>query len=141
MTDSPARLEIDDQGGYFFCNTLIITFHIDDCSCFRGLGLNPLPGRFGIFTAVVFMMHYLGEVLGIIFMGIFQQPGVANSVTALVLAIAGLISSGFVRYVLVSCIQWSHHGLISCFEISSKFHSFMRIYQQRPIAISTSKHQ
>ena len=65
----------------------------------RGLGLNPAPGRFGIFTAVVFMMHYLGEVLAVIFMGIFRQEAVVNSVTALVLAIAGLISSGFVRYV------------------------------------------
>lgn len=43
-------------------------------------------------------MSLVGEMLGVIFMGVFSNPSVASSVTALILAISGLISSGFLVY-------------------------------------------
>ena len=66
--------------------------------CFRAIGLYPEARRYGIYWAVILIMHYTGEIVGVIFMGVFNNPAVTNSTVALIFAIAGLISSGFLRY-------------------------------------------
>ena len=43
------------------------------------------------------MMHLVGEMIGVALMGVFHNPNVANSIAALILAISGLIASGFLR--------------------------------------------
>ncbi|ELT88926.1 hypothetical protein CAPTEDRAFT_142325 [Capitella teleta] len=78
----------------------ILPFHFVSSAVFSSIvywaiGLYPDAKRFGIYYSVVMMMHYIGEMLGVIFMGIFKSTSVATSVTGLVLAISGLIASGF----------------------------------------------
>ena len=58
----------------------------------------PSADRFGIFTLLVFMLHYWGEILTVACLGMFMNPNLANSVAALLQSAAVIIASGYVRY-------------------------------------------
>ncbi|KAJ8308060.1 hypothetical protein KUTeg_012934 [Tegillarca granosa] len=60
-------------------------------------GLYPEWSRFGIYYAVVFVTHFIGEIMTVGTMGVFLNPQMANTITALVLSASILYASGFLR--------------------------------------------
>lgn len=62
------------------------------------MGLHPEAASFGYFFAVVIAPHIVGELLTLVFLGVIQNPNVANGGIVL-LTIAGVLAgSGLVRY-------------------------------------------
>ena len=66
---------------------------------FRVTGLYGSWGRFAIYYATVFVLHFIGEIMTIGVMGVFSNPQIANSTSALILSASVLIATGFLRYV------------------------------------------
>lgn len=53
--------------------------------------------KFAIHIAVVFVLHLVGELLTVAMMGVFRNPQLANTTTALIFTASGLVASGFLR--------------------------------------------
>ncbi|KAL5008328.1 hypothetical protein ScPMuIL_013909 [Solemya velum] len=60
-------------------------------------GMHPSLDRFCIYTAIVTILHFCGEVVTLGIMAIFMNPHLANSISAVILTTSGLIASGFIR--------------------------------------------
>ncbi|XP_013402842.1 ATP-binding cassette sub-family G member 5 [Lingula anatina] len=71
-------------------------------------GLQPDPKLYAMHAATVFFLHYSGEIMTVILLGMMQNPRVASSIVALILTISGLIAPGFLRTVssMPEIIQW-----------------------------------
>ena len=57
----------------------------------------PEAERFWIFFAMCVVQHYLGELLTIISLAIFQNVGVAQSAGTLILSVCAMIGPGLIR--------------------------------------------
>jgi hypothetical protein len=57
----------------------------------------PSADRFGLYCLVIFLLQFWGEMLCVTCMGIFMNPNLANSVTALLQAASVVIASGFLK--------------------------------------------
>ena len=66
---------------------------------YRVTGLYSSFGRFAIYYATVFVLHFIGEIMTIGVMGIFSNPQIANSISAFIQTASVLIATGFLRYV------------------------------------------
>ncbi|KAL3872733.1 hypothetical protein ACJMK2_035937 [Sinanodonta woodiana] len=77
-------------------------------------GLYPTAERFGLYTATIFFLQLWGETLTVLFLGIFLDPNLANSTTALIQTAAAVIASGLLKNVatLVKPLEWLSWGFI-----------------------------
>ena len=66
---------------------------------YRGTGLYGSWGRFAIYYATVFVLHFIGEIMAVGVMGVFSNPQIANTTSALILSASVLIATGFLRFV------------------------------------------
>ena len=66
-------------------------------SC-RGCGLYPEASRFFIFCAVIGIIHYTGEIITVLFLALFTEPPLAQSVITLTFACTSLLATGLLRY-------------------------------------------
>ena len=70
----------------------------EQAGCFlRSTGMYPEADRFAMHVAVTVCLHLSGELLTVATMGVFQNPQLANTTTALLLTASGLVASGFLR--------------------------------------------
>ncbi|KAL5008818.1 hypothetical protein ScPMuIL_014399 [Solemya velum] len=71
-------------------------------------GMNPYLDRFGIYTAVVVIIHFCGEIVTVGIMGMFRSPHVANSISTMILACSGLFASGMLRSLgsMLDILKW-----------------------------------
>lgn len=65
----------------------------------RVTGLHPSWSRFAIYYATIFVLHFIGEIMTVGVMGVFFNPQIANSTSALILSASVLIATGFLRHV------------------------------------------
>ena len=66
---------------------------------YRVTGLYGSWGRFAIYYATVFVLHFIGEIMAVGVMGVFNNPQIANTTSALILSASVLIATGFLRFV------------------------------------------
>ena len=64
----------------------------------RVTGLYPLWSKFAIYYAVVFVLHFIGEIMTVGCMGVFMNSRIANSTITLILTASLLFASGLLRY-------------------------------------------
>lgn len=71
------------------------------CVClfflYRSIGLHPDPLRFGIFFAVVFASHVIGELLTLVMLGVIQNPNIVQSGVVLLNSAGVVVGAGLVR--------------------------------------------
>lgn len=91
----------------------LIPFHIISTLIFSSVvywatGMYPSADRFGLYCLVIFLLQFWGEMLCVTCMGIFMNPNLANSVTALLQAASVVIASGFLKNLasIVKPFQW-----------------------------------
>ncbi|OWF44862.1 ATP-binding cassette sub-family G member 5-like [Mizuhopecten yessoensis] len=72
-------------------------------------GLYPEWQRFGIYYAVVFVLHLVGEIMTVGCMGVFQNAQIANSTITLILTASLLFSSGLLRSLesMIEIFHWA----------------------------------
>ena len=58
----------------------------------------PDAARFFIFYGVIAMIHYIGELITVLFLAVFHTPPLAQSVVTLILSATALLASGLLRY-------------------------------------------
>ncbi|XP_025105777.1 LOW QUALITY PROTEIN: ATP-binding cassette sub-family G member 5-like [Pomacea canaliculata] len=91
-------------------------------------GMSADADKFAIHIAVVFVLHLVGELLTVAMMGVFRNPQLANTTTALIFTASGLVASGFLRASqnMVSILQllsWvSVHKYSSEILVVNEFH-------------------
>ncbi|XP_048790766.1 ATP-binding cassette sub-family G member 5 [Lagopus muta] len=61
------------------------------------IGLHPDPLRFGIFFAVVFASHVIGELLTLVMLGVIQNPNIVQSGVVLLNSAGVVVGAGLVR--------------------------------------------
>jgi len=66
---------------------------------YRVTGLYGSWGRFAIYYAIVFVLHFIGEIMTVGVMGVFNNPQIAGSTSTLILSASVLIATGFLRFV------------------------------------------
>ncbi|KAK7477475.1 hypothetical protein BaRGS_00031299 [Batillaria attramentaria] len=92
-------------------------------------GMNPDPDKFGMMVAVVVCLHMVGELLTVASMGVFRNPQLANTTTALLLTASGLLASGFLRTTqnmleFLQYLSWvSIHKYSSEIVVANEFHN------------------
>lgn len=92
-------------------------------------GMNSDPDKFGMYVVVVFCLHLGGELLTVASMGLFRDPQLANTTTALLLTASGLLASGFLRtsqnmVQLLQYLSWvSVHKYSSEIVVANEFHN------------------
>lgn len=64
---------------------------------YRSIGLHPDPLRFGIFFAVVFASHVIGELLTLVMLGVIQNPNIVQSGVVLLNSAGVVVGAGLVR--------------------------------------------
>ncbi|VDI50556.1 ATP-binding cassette sub-family G member 5-like isoform X1 [Mytilus galloprovincialis] len=71
-------------------------------------GLHPSWSRFAIYYATIFVLHFIGEIMTVGVMGVFFNPQIANSTSALILSASVLIATGFLRSFpsMLDIFQW-----------------------------------
>lgn len=91
-------------------------------------GMYPQSDRFLMHMIVTFCLHLGGELLTVATMGLFQNPQLANTTTALLLNASGLVASGFLRSLqnmvgIMRYLSWaSIHKYASEIVVANEFH-------------------
>ncbi|XP_070210258.1 ATP-binding cassette sub-family G member 5-like [Littorina saxatilis] len=92
-------------------------------------GMYPEADRFGMHVAVVFLLHMAGELLTTAVMGMFRNPQLANTTTALTFTASGLLATGFLRTLqnmseVLQYLSWaSVHKYASEIVVANEFHN------------------
>ncbi|XP_067682300.1 ATP-binding cassette sub-family G member 5-like [Haliotis asinina] len=92
-------------------------------------GMNSDPVLFGEFLAVVFILHYGGELLTVSMMGLYFDPQLANNTTALICSASTVLASGFLRTLdnLPEPLKWLSWGTIQKYAseiyVANEFHN------------------
>ena len=63
----------------------------------RVTGLTPNTVNFLLYTALVFILNYWGEMLCVVIFGAFMNPSLVNSTSAIIMSASGLMASGFLK--------------------------------------------
>jgi len=77
--------------------TALIAVTVASSIVYFGTGLYPETSRFFVFAGVIFFGYLFGELLAIMFMGVFYSPVIANTSSALYMSVASLISTSVFR--------------------------------------------
>ncbi|XP_046364697.2 ATP-binding cassette sub-family G member 5-like [Haliotis rufescens] len=91
-------------------------------------GMNSDPVLFGEFLAVIFILHYGGELLTVSMMGLYFDPQLANNTTALICSASTVLASGFLRTLdnLPEPLKWLSWGTIQKYAseifVANEFH-------------------
>ncbi|XP_076463806.1 ATP-binding cassette sub-family G member 5-like [Babylonia areolata] len=101
-------------------------------------GMNSEVDHFAMYVAVAFCLHLSGELLAVGCMGVFQNPQLANSTTALLLTASGLLASGFLRTTqnMIDVLQYmgwmSIHKYSSEILVANEFHKLNLTCEKNP---------
>ncbi|XP_064623528.1 ATP-binding cassette sub-family G member 5-like [Lineus longissimus] len=78
------------------------------------IGLYPSLNRFGIYLAVVFILHYASELLAVTILAIFHNEQIVASIVSLIFVASGLIASGYLRSTesMLQIFRWMSWGTL-----------------------------